>query len=430
MWLDSRARTNGFASRQSPNTESCMKSRRSDICPSAPRSRTSIFVVSPVLTLRSSSRMLPAPCVHLQVRILAQATDLDERRAIAQPEALLGTAVRPPRPGARDEARELLAGGTVPQRPAKVDTLLRVEAEIPDAVGGQPASVAASAERLGGGRDDAEHRAVAQPVAVGRRGAFLDYRLDAAVSPAQRLEHLGTAHDLLHRPVRRAADVHVLDESHLGQHRLAELDQISQLVVVDAAHDDRVELRAGEPDGPQRGNALEDLCVVGAPCEPRETVGAKRVEAHGDAVQTGCLQRPCLPGEQDAVGRDREIAQARFRGQEADEAVHVAPQERLAPGEPDLVDAQVHEHVGQRADLLEVQDLLARKPDVVLFRHAVCAPQVAAVGDRDPKIPEGPLERVLDRHTLAPATTAGAAPSIWARSHSRTSPAFLTPTSK
>src|SRR5262245_41774750 len=354
MWLDSRARTNGFASRQSPNTESCMKSRRSDICPSAPRSRTSIFVVSPVLTLRSSSRMLPAPCVHLQVRILAQATDLDERRAVAQPEALLGTAVRPPRPGARDEARELLAGGTVPQRPAKVDTFLRVEAEIPDAVGGQPASVAASAERLGGGRDDAEHRAVAQPVPVGRRGAFLDYRLDAAVPPAQRLEHLGAAHDLLHRPVRRAADVHVLDEPHLGWYRLAELDQIRELVVVDAAHDDRIELRAGEAGRRQRGDARKDLRVIGSPRELREPVGTKRVEAHGDSVQAGRLERPRLLREEDTVGRDREVAQARLHRQQPDEAVDVASQERLAAGEPDLVDSQVHEDVGQGADLLEL----------------------------------------------------------------------------
>src|SRR4029450_12509896 len=114
-----------------PTPRSGMKTRRSDICPSAPRSRTSIFVVSPVLTLRPSSRMLPAPRVHLQVRIVAQATDLDEGRAIAQPEALLGAAVCPARPGVCDEPRELVAGGGAPQRPAKVDTRVRVEAEQP-----------------------------------------------------------------------------------------------------------------------------------------------------------------------------------------------------------------------------------------------------------------------------------------------------------
>src|SRR4030095_12313269 len=95
--------------------------------------------------------MLPAPRVHLQVRIRAQATDLDERRAIAQPQALLGAAVRPPRPGVSDEPRELVAGGAAPQRPAKIDARLRVEAEIPYAVGGQPAPVAARAEWLPGG---------------------------------------------------------------------------------------------------------------------------------------------------------------------------------------------------------------------------------------------------------------------------------------
>src|SRR5215813_796537 len=138
---------------------------------------------------------------------------------------------------------------------------------------------------------------------------------------------------------------------------------------------------------------------------------------------------PRMLGEQDTVGRDREIAKTRLRRQEPDEGADVAPEERLAAGEPDLVDPQVHEDVGQCADLLEVQNLLARKPDVVLFRHAVGTPKVAAFGDRDPEISERSLERVLDHHALAPVATtaapASAAPSAWARSHSRMSPAFL-----
>src|SRR5262249_17654567 len=120
--------------------------------------------------------------------------------------------------------------------------------------------------------------------------------------------------------------------------------------------------------------------------------------------------------------------------QKADEGVDVGAGEGVAAGEADLVDTQVHEDVGQCADLLEVQNLLARKPDVILFRHAVGAPKIAAVGDRDPEISERSLERVLDHHALAPVATtaapASAAPSAWARSHSRMSPALLTPTSK
>src|SRR5512132_2183122 len=112
MRLDSSTRSSGFTSRHPPNTESCMKRRRSDVCPSAPRSCTSIFVVSPVLTVRPSSPALPAPRVHLQVRIFAQATDLDEGRAIAQLQALLGAPVRPPFPCVGDQLRELAAGGT------------------------------------------------------------------------------------------------------------------------------------------------------------------------------------------------------------------------------------------------------------------------------------------------------------------------------
>src|SRR5712692_5156111 len=121
------------------------------------------------------------------------------------------------------------------------------------------------------------------------------------------------------------------------------------------------------------------------------------------------------------------IARARLGGEEADEARQVAPEERLAARETDLVHPEIHEDVGERADLLEVEDLLAREPDVVLLGHAVLAAQVASVGDRDAEVPERPTVGVVDPHQTAPAATAT---SARARSHSRISPAFFTPTSK
>ena len=52
------------------------------------------------------------------------------------------------------------------------------------------------------------------------------------------------------------------------------------------------------------------------------------------------------------------------------------------------------EDVDQRADLLEVQHVLARQPDVVVLRHAVFAAQVAAVGDRQPQVAQRPPEAI------------------------------------
>src|SRR5262249_17138331 len=132
-------------------------------------------------------------------------------------------------------------------------------------------------------------------------------------------------------------------------------------------------------------------------------------------------------GEQHAVRGHRQITETRLGGQLPDQFGQVAAQERLATREPDLVDAEVEEHVDERAHLLEVEDLLTGQPGVFLLRHAVPAAQVAAVGDRQPQISERSAEDVGDAHH---AVTTAAGDSAWARSHSRTRPAFLTPTSK
>src|SRR5205807_4389893 len=112
-------------------------------------------------------------------------------------------------------------------------------------------------------------------------------------------------------------------------------------------------------------------------------------------------------------------------------AREVAPQQRLTARETYLVDAELDEDVGQPGDLLEHQDFLARQPDVLLFGHAVAAAQVAAVRDRDAQIPQRAAAGVDDRRChVGQAVPAGAGSSTSARSHSRTSPAFFTPTSK
>ena len=115
-------------------------------------------------------------------------------------------------------------------------------------------------------------------------------------------------------------------------------------------------------------------------------------------------------------------------GEQSDEAIEVAAQQGFPAREPHFVDPEVAEDVDQAGDLLEVQDLLAGQPDVLFFRHAVLATQVAPVGDRDPEIPERPPVEVAEgRHQAAPA---GAASPARARSHSRTRLAFHTRTWK
>ena len=76
----------------------------------------------------------------------------------------------------------------------------------------------------------------------------------------------------------------------------------------------------------------------------------------------------------------------------------VAPDERLAAGDPQLLDPERDERAGRPLDLLEGQDLVARQERVVLpedlLGHAIGAPEVAAIGDRDAQVAHRAPERV------------------------------------
>ena len=109
-----------------------------------------------------------------------------------------------------------------------------------------------------------------------------------------------------------------------------------------------------------------------------------------------------LAGQHRAVGGQRQVAQAVLAEavEHADQRLDVAPQERLAAGHAELLDAAADEDPRHPRDLLERQQLGAVEELVAvpehLARHAVGAAEVAAIGDRDPQIPERPCESVAD----------------------------------
>src|SRR5439155_17683630 len=131
---------------------------------------------------------LPAPGMHLQVRVFAEASDLHEWRAIPKPQPQLGSAVRTPPPRAGDQRLQFVRRRSAAKRLPEVDAVLGVETQVPHAVGREPATIAARAERLGRRRDDAEDGAVGERVTVGRGRALFDDRLDPSIAPAERLE--------------------------------------------------------------------------------------------------------------------------------------------------------------------------------------------------------------------------------------------------
>ena len=67
-----------------------------------------------------------------------------------------------------------------------------------------------------------------------------------------------------------------------------------------------------------------------------------------------------------------EIVDARLRGEPLDEARQVLAKKRFTAGQT-CFHADVDERIDEAVDLLELQDVVARQPDIVLLRHAVLA---------------------------------------------------------
>ncbi len=152
--------------------------------------------------------------------------------------------------------------------------------------------------------------AVRQLEAIRRRRTLLDDRRHAPVVGGEARKDLLPRDDGAGRPLRRAADVHVLDEPDFGAHRLSVLDQIHDLVVVDAADDDRVDLERAAEHALRRGHSFVHAGELVESRERLEPVGTQRVQADGDAAQAGGRERVGVLGEQDAVGRQREVVEA------------------------------------------------------------------------------------------------------------------------
>src|SRR5438105_1778267 len=289
----------------------------------------------------------PAPGVHLPMGIGAQRVDLVERAAIGHAESLFGPAIGATLPRGPDERRQLLVRGATAQRGAQIDSLPRVETQEPRSVRRHAAAVAGAAERRGDRGDDPEGGAVRQAEPLGGRAPVTGDRRDRAVAPCQRREHVALRHDLVHGPVGGPAHVHVLDEPQLGPLGAAELEQLPQLVVVEAADYDAVELHLLEAGDARRADAVEHLAVPRTLGERQHPLGAERVEAHGDALQARRAQRRRLLREQQAVRGQRQIFDLRNPCDQAHQRREVVAQQRLATRQAHLAHAQPREHPHQ-----------------------------------------------------------------------------------
>ena len=205
---------------------------------------------------------------------------------------------------------------------------------------------------------------------------------------------------VVHAPAVEGAYVHVLDEAEDVAPFLEVPCHVDEGVVVHAALDDGVDLYRRQADALGRLDALEHrVHAEVASVHLAEDLVVEAVEADGDPMEPGVLQRLRHRGEQVGVGRHRQVFDAVHLGKLPDEGLDALAHQRLAARQPDLHRAQIHEDTHQPHDLLEGQQFFARQEAVALpeylGRHTVRAAEVAAVRHGDADIPQRPVECVL-----------------------------------
>jgi hypothetical protein len=215
-----------------------------------------------------------------------------------------------------------------------------------------------------------------------------------------------------------------------------EVGEVDDLVVIPTPHNDHVDLDRIEPGGNGRLNAVENFAKGVAARDLCETLTLQRIKRHVDPTQPGVFQGSCHPSQFGAVGRKRQVDRPAIgcteRRQKAHERREIGTHCRLAPGEPYRLDAEtLYEEASDPLDLLVGQDLRSGQPLQALRRHAVHAPEVAAIGHGDPQVAHDPAEgirqqtnahRVLVRRHLSQCTASARSfieASVTCRAHAR-----------
>jgi hypothetical protein len=160
-----------------------------------------------------------------------------------------------------------------------------------------------------------------------------------------------------------------------------------ELVLVEALERDGVDLDL-EARGLRRVDALEHLRQAAPAGDLGEFRLVERVErdvhaAHARGVEVGreAVELGAVRGEGEFLERPR-LEMARHG---AEEGHDVPADERLAPGDAQLLHAHADEGRAEAVELLEREEVLLRQEGHVLG-HAVDAAEVAAVRHRDPEV--------------------------------------------
>ena len=205
------------------------------------------------------------------------------------------------------------------------------------------------------------------------------------------IQHLSVRQHLVLTPLV-PAERHVLDETDFDILIARQVHKRQDLVVIQAAHDNAVDLQldacADLVQFLHTVDALHDGIEALAAGEKLELEGIERVEADVDAGETRFHHGIELAPQADAVGGESQLFQP--GAPQATDPLHeredVLADCGLATRQADLAHTLMHKELAEVEDLGGRELRLGRREVDALLRHAVQTSQVAALGDGDAQV--------------------------------------------
>lgn len=179
---------------------------------------------------------------------------------------------------------------------------------------------------------------------------------------------------------------HVFDVPNDQRKVEGEPRKILNLIVVQSFDGYHVDLDGREADIQRLENSFPDFFVLVLSSDLAEPISPERIEADVHPFQTGASQIPGKLFEEDSVGGETEIVDARDLGEKRNELNNPFPDERFSPGESHLRNPFDCEDTHNPEDFFVGKDVFMGDERNSLLRHTVAAPEVAPIRYRNPQV--------------------------------------------
>jgi hypothetical protein len=299
-----------------------------------------------------------------------------------------------------NKLRQFNVRGAATHQSAQIMVPDRKEASTDLAIGGDPDPAAMPAEGMGNRCNDSDFAdPIFKSVTPGRFTAFA-WNLDEAAVRCHALQDLVQRNHDIRCPDASFFERHEFDEAHRYAFFTRELAERYDLVVVEAAHQNAIDLHGIEPCALRGSDSGQDASKAGWHTRyPREAFWIHRVHADCDSSQAGVFEWPCHLCEKMPVGGRGNVQRLALHGAQPRQLPHELndplAQQRFAARNPYLLDSHSGEQLNDSQVVGKGQIPVNR---TLISAAAVDTFVVAAVSDRKPQVGNRAAKFVDETH--------------------------------